>query len=233
MQDFIKPELAGHIAYLLIFFSFLVRKMLYLRVFAIVASLFSTYYNFKVAGGPIWVPIQWNFVFIAVNVYHIAMIFMALRPAKLTDEEKFIHQKLFPTISAVDFRNFYELGYTRTYNSGNILIEQNEELPALFLIVAGRVDIIIDGVKVNELQTGQFIGEMSFLTREKTRATVQVHDNSKIHFWDRETLDKFLSKDQNLLNILHAAIGTQLINHIIDDSKSDSSQEVFEIKQAA
>lgn len=233
MNELSLAEISGHIAYTLIFFSFLVRKMLYLRVFAIIASLFSTYYNFKVAGGPIWVPIQWNGVFIAVNLYHIAMIIHKLRPVKLTEEQDRIHQKLFTSMQDIDFRNFFDLGYTRTYNAKNILIEQGEELPALFLILSGDVSILIDGKKVASLEANQFVGEMSFLTREPTRATVQIDHTAKIHFWDRETLDQYLTKHPDMLNKLHAAIGTQLIDQIISKSKQEADIIELPVKKAA
>ena len=66
--------IAGHLAFGLIAFSFLVKDILYLRFLSILASLFSVFYNFYIPIEPMWLPIGWNFVFIVVNLYHIAII---------------------------------------------------------------------------------------------------------------------------------------------------------------
>ncbi|MCR9204513.1 MAG: cyclic nucleotide-binding domain-containing protein [Halobacteriovoraceae bacterium] len=215
MENFDPTQVAGHVAYFLIFISFLVKRMLLLRGFAIAASCLSLFYSFNTTGGPLWVPIQWNFVFIAVNLYHITKIFISMRPVELNNTQKQAYQSAFKSMPIKDFRNFFDLGITRTYNPKDILINQGQELPALFFIINGKVDIFINGKYVNSLSKNQFIGEMSFLTRELTTAKVILSSESKIHYWDRPSLDKYFKKNPDMLTKIHAAIGTQLIGHIV------------------
>ena len=66
--------ISGHLAFGLIAFSFLVKDILYLRVVSILASLFSVFYNYTIPEEPLWLAINWNFIFIAVNVYHVAIL---------------------------------------------------------------------------------------------------------------------------------------------------------------
>ena len=66
--------LAGHLAFGLIAFSFLVKDILWLRVLSVLASTFSIFYNYTIPVSPMWLAINWNIVFILVNVYHIAVI---------------------------------------------------------------------------------------------------------------------------------------------------------------
>ena len=66
--------LAGHLAFGLIAFSFLVKDIFWLRIVSIAASLFSVFYNYFIPMEPMWLAINWNFVFVVVNVYHIAVI---------------------------------------------------------------------------------------------------------------------------------------------------------------
>ena len=67
-------NIAGHLAFGLIAFSFLVKDILWLRVVSILASLFSVFYNYVIPTNPMWLAINWNIVFVVVNLYHIAVI---------------------------------------------------------------------------------------------------------------------------------------------------------------
>ena len=60
--------IAGHLAFGLIAFSFLVKDILCLRNVSIVASLFSVFYNYFIPIEPMWIAIGWNFVFVLVNL---------------------------------------------------------------------------------------------------------------------------------------------------------------------
>ena len=75
--------IAGHLAFGLIAFSFLVKDILWLRVVSVVASLFSILYNYTIPADPMWLAINWNIVFVLVNVYHIAVIIYEKRPIKM------------------------------------------------------------------------------------------------------------------------------------------------------
>jgi len=66
--------IAGHLAFGLIAFSFLVKDILYLRLVSVVASLFSVLYNFYIPVEPMWIAIGWNIIFILLNLYHVAVI---------------------------------------------------------------------------------------------------------------------------------------------------------------
>ena len=68
---------AGHLAFGLIAFSFLVKDILYLRFVSILASLFSVFYNWVIPVEPMWIPIGWNFVFVLLNDF-IILIFSFL-----------------------------------------------------------------------------------------------------------------------------------------------------------
>ena len=62
--------IAGHLAFGLIAFSFLVKDILWLRIVSIIASLFSVFYNYVIPVEPMWIPIGWNFVFCILNLLY-------------------------------------------------------------------------------------------------------------------------------------------------------------------
>ena len=52
--------IAGHLAFGLIAFSFLVKDILWLRIVSNLASLFSVFYNWVIPIEPMWIAIHWN-----------------------------------------------------------------------------------------------------------------------------------------------------------------------------
>ena len=91
--------LAGHLAFGLIAFSFLVKDILWLRLLSILASLFSVLYNFYIPAEPMWLAINWNIVFVLVNIYHIAVIIYEKRPVHMDDRHTQRTNPLFATFA--------------------------------------------------------------------------------------------------------------------------------------
>ena len=80
--------LAGHLAFGLIAFSFLVKDIFWLRLLSIAASLFSVFYNYTIPVNPMWLAINWNFIFILVNLYHFVVILYEKREVKMVDKDE-------------------------------------------------------------------------------------------------------------------------------------------------
>ena len=95
--------IAGHLAFGLIAFSFLVKDILWLRVVSILASLFSVFYNYFIPVEPMWLAINWNIVFVLVNLYHIAVIIYEKRPIKMAPKDKELYETLFKDLSPVEY----------------------------------------------------------------------------------------------------------------------------------
>ena len=95
--------IAGHLAFGLIAFSFLVKDILWLRIMSILASLFSVLYNFYIPVDPMWLAINWNIVFILVNLYHIAVIIYEKRPVHMNPKDKELYETLFKELTPVEY----------------------------------------------------------------------------------------------------------------------------------
>ena len=163
--------LAGHLAFGLIAFSFLVKDILWLRVVSILASLFSVLYNFYIPAEPMWLAINWNIVFVLVNLYHISVIIYEKRPIKMAPKDKELYETLFKDLSPVEYLKISKVAEWKIFKSGETIIRQTHLVPDLTLIYNGTVDVAVDGKKVAELKDGQFVGEMSFLTEKSATAT--------------------------------------------------------------
>ena len=178
--------LAGHLAFGLIAFSFLVKDILYLRMLSILASLFSVFYNYTIPAEPMWLAINWNFIFIAVNLYHVAVLIYEKRPVKMSPKEKELYETMFRGLSPVEFLKITKVAEWKEYKSPLPIITQGKPVKDLILIYNGAVDVVVNDNKVAELKDGQFVGEMSFLTEKPATATCRVEHNAECLVWNQK-----------------------------------------------
>ena len=117
--------IAGHLAFGLIAFSFLVKDILWLRAISIIASLFSVFYNYFIPVEPMWIAIGWNFVFVAVNLYHIAIIIYEKRPVHMSPKHKELYETMFKDLTPVEFLKITKIADWEHFKSGENITQQN------------------------------------------------------------------------------------------------------------
>ena len=205
--------IAGHLAFGLIAFSFLVKDILWLRIMSILASLFSVFYNYIIPPEPMWIPIGWNFVFVIVNIYHIAVILYEKRPVKMDDKNEELYSTLFKEMSPVEYLKISKVAEWKKYKSGEMIIRQEHLVPDLILIYNGTVDVAVDGEKVAELKDGQFVGEMSFLTEKSATADCIVKHNSECLVWKQKEFKELLKRNPSLYYSIQSLLSNQLISY--------------------
>ena len=210
---------AEHLAFGLIAFSFLVKDILYLRFLSILASLFSVFYNFYIPVEPMWLPIGWNFVFVALNLYHIAVIIYEKRPVQMSPKHKELYETMFKDMTPVEFLKITKIADWTHFKSGEIITQQTHKVPDLNLIYNGTVDVAVDGKKVAELKDGQFIGEMSFLTEKPATATCIVKHDSEVLVWKQEQFKELLKRNPSLYFTIQSLLSAQVSSALVTSSK--------------
>ena len=205
--------IAGHLAFGLIAFSFLVKDILWLRIVSILASLFSVFYNWVIPAEPMWIPIGWNFVFVALNVYHIAVIIYEKRPIKMEPKDKELYETLFKDLSPVEYLKISKVAEWKTYKSGEKIIRQGTPVTDLILIYNGTVDVAVDGKGVAQLKDGQFVGEMSFLTEKPATATCMVKHDTECLVWRQPEFKELLKRNPSLYYTIQSLLSNQLVSY--------------------
>ena len=205
--------IAGHLAFGLIAFSFLVKDILWLRIVSILASLFSVFYNWVIPVEPMWIPIGWNFVFVGLNLYHIAVIIYEKRPIKMAPKDKELYETLFRDLSPVEYLKISKVAEWKTFKSGETIIRQEHLVPDLILIYNGTVDVVVENKKVAELKDGQFVGEMSFLTEKTATATCIVKHNTECLVWKQPEFKELLKRNPSLYYTIQSLLSNQLVSY--------------------
>lgn len=207
--------LAGHLAFGLIAFSFLVKDIFWLRIVSIAASLFSVLYNYIIPVEPMWLAINWNFVFIVVNLYHIAVILYEKREVKMDDKNEELYNTLFSEMTPVEYLKISRAAEWITLKPGQRLITQGMPVPDLYLIYNGTVDVAVDGGWVAELKDGQFVGEMSFLTEKVATASCIVKYESQCLVWKQKEFKNLLKRNPSLYFTIQSVLSAQVSDALV------------------
>ena len=107
---------------------------------------------------------------------------------------------LFAVLNDLDVEQIAKMGSLRRISPGNILLKQGEEVPSIYLILAGEADIWvnIEGInkKVGTSRRGELLGELTLLTSESqgASATVSSTDGMELLEINKNDLQKALSE---------------------------------------
>ena len=204
--------IAGHLAFGLIAFSFLVKDILYLRLVSILASLFSVFYNYVIPVEPMWIAVGWNFVFISLNLYHIAVLVYEKRPVHMSPKHRELYETMFKGMTPVEFLKIVKIADWIQFKSGEAITQQGHTVTNLNLIYNGAVDVAVKGNKVAELKDGQFVGEMSFLTEKPATATCIVKHDTECLVWKQDQFKELLKRNPSLYYSIQSLLSVQLVN---------------------
>ena len=212
-------SLAGHLAFGLIAFSFLVKDIFWLRIVSILASLFSVFYNYLIPLEPMWLAINWNFIFIAVNLYHIAVILYEKREVKMDDKNQELYDTLFKEMTPVEYLKISRAAKWELVKSGQRIITQGMPVPDLYLIYNGTVDVVVDNEQIAELKDGEFVGEMSFLTEKVATATCKVKYDAQCLVWKQKEFKELLKRNPSLYFTIQSVLSSQVSDKLVKSSK--------------
>ena len=203
-------DVLGHVTYLLIALSFVVRDMLWLRILSIIASLFSISFNYWAPAEPLWLIIFWNGVFIGINGVRIALLVRERLACDFDELETELLETVFRGMERVPFMKLIRIGEWQMLESGTTLATQGEELDSLVLIYSGVARIEVDGRRVSTVDDGDFIGEMSFTTSGPASATVVTDTETRVVRWPRSSLRLLLARNPALALAIQGVLGSDM-----------------------
>jgi hypothetical protein len=203
-------DLAGHLAFALILISFLLRDIVWLRAISISASLAAIAYNYFAPAKPLWLVIGWNIVFIAVNVVQILLLYRERRGVEFSDEEKEIYETNFKRLSPVEFMRLLRVASWRDAPAGTTLVAGGDDDREVMLIYSGRAAVEKNGTKLTELRSGDFVGEMSFVTGRPAAAQVTTLEPTRYLGWERSALRALLDRNPSMRVALQAELSDDM-----------------------
>ena len=119
------PDYFIHGANVLLLLAYSVRDILWLRLFALASSLIALPY-FLLQPTPLWAPLSWSALFVAVNLFQSWRLFLERRPVKLTPEEEHVRRLVFEDLPPRKVLQVLSIGSWTTAETGERLIEVDQ-----------------------------------------------------------------------------------------------------------
>jgi CRP-like cAMP-binding protein len=217
MQAFMDPaNLAGHISYVLLITSMLMRRMHLLRLIAISAGVFSAIYYISLGDS---ISFFWESLFTLVNATQLLILFIENRRGRFSAEEQMFVDKVLKGVERAHIRRLMKLGAWTEVNEGYVLIREDTEPSNLIYIARGSAVVERNGKKVGTAGTGDFLGEMSYLSGKSATATVTTQESTRYLAFERSALRRHLKKNPEIRHALEAGFNRNLVEKLVKTSR--------------
>jgi hypothetical protein len=208
------PSYFLHAANILLLVAYSVRDILWLRLFAVAASLISLPY-FILQPEPLWAPILWSSVFAAINSFQSWRIFVERRPVKLMPEEEEIRQLIFPDLSSRKVLQILSIGTWTTVEIGERMLERGKSAEAISVIVRGKVRVTRDVRVFGELATGHIVGSALLLSGATADVDAVVIEPVRCMRWEVEPLERYLAANPETRIVLQRYLARDLAGKML------------------
>lgn len=223
-MDFFTPNYFIHAANILLLIAYSVRDVLWLRLFAVAASLIAIPY-YVIQPTVLWPPLTWSVVFAAINLFQSWLLFIERRPVKLTAEEEEVRRLAFQDLPPRKVLQVLSIGSWVTAEVGERLIEGGKLPDTISLIVHGKVRVTKDGRILGELIAGDLVGSALILSGVPSNVDAVTVEPLRAMRWEVETLKKYLSANPETRTVLQQHLARDLagkIGRLVTDSAKAS-----------
>ena len=225
--SFTISECFGHASFILVAISYATDDFLLLRIIAVAGStsmLFFTY--FHPHGRVLWLPFQWNALFIVINGYRIGKsLYYKYVGHLMSEDRKRVKDEYFQIMDMSDFAKLCSIAEEETFREGEMVVFQGQKNPFIRMVIEGELDVLRDGVKTYSLGEGNFIAEAGlhaglFLTgtMESCCTIVANRDGQKKKAkclkWDRTELINLLHQNNGLRRSLKAVLSWDIVRKL-------------------
>jgi CRP-like cAMP-binding protein len=204
-----EPSYFLHAANILLLVAYSVRDILWLRLFAVAASLISLPY-FILQPQPLWEPIIWSSVFAAINSFQSWRLFVERRPVKLTPEEEEIRRLAFPDLPPRKVLQLLSIGAWTTVEIGERLLERGKSVEAISVIVRGKVRVTRDDRVLGELVAGDIVGSALLLSGAMADVDAVAVEQVRLMRWETAPLERYLAANPDTRIVLQKYLARDL-----------------------
>ena len=218
IEQFATPgKLVGHLSYVLLVASMMMRSMKWLRMIAISAGVVSAFYGYFFLRD--FVTVFWEVVFVSVNLIQLMILEFANRRARFSeDEQKFIKAAI-PRVERAHARRLLRLAKHTEYQYGEFLSTEGVPIDKLHFILEGAVRIDKEGSMVGVCGHDDFIGEIGFLMDGMATATAVVTHSVRCFTFDYDQLEAYLVKDPDMRQALESSFNRNLVGKLVKSNE--------------
>lgn len=218
--SFFAPDYFIHAANILLLIAYSVRDVLWLRLFAVAASLIAIPY-YVLQPTMLWPPLAWSVVFAAINLFQSWLLFIERRPVKLTAEEEEIRRLAFQELPPRKVLQILSIGSWVTTQVDEPLLERGKLPNYISLIIRGKVRVTKDGRVIGDMIPGDVVGSALILTGLPSSVDAVTVEPVRAMRWETGTLQKYLSANPEIRDAMQQHLARDLagkIGRLVPDS---------------
>lgn len=206
--SFITDGWAGHLSYLLLVLSMLMRRMFWLRLFVIASALAGIAFDYFWLNNP--VGVFWQTLLILVNLAELFILWRNDRIASFSAEEQRFRDTLLPGLSPGRTRRFLDHGRWETLAPGTVLTREGQPPDFLTYLDDGDIRIEAHGRLLRVVTGGHFIGEMSLMGDGRAVASATVQSRARVWRIERVKLARLRDTSPATMSVLELGIARDM-----------------------
>ena len=208
------PDYFVHAANVLLLVAYSVRDILWLRLFAVAASLTAMPY-YVLQPTLLWAPLIWSAVFAAINLYQSWRLYLERRPVKLTPEEEEVRRLVFRDLPPRKVLQVLSIGSWTTAEAGERLIESGKSPEVLPLIVRGKVRVTKGDRVIAELGAGSYVGSALLLSGAPAEVDAVAVESVRAVHWEVATLVRYLAANPETRIVMQGHLARDLAGKLV------------------
>ncbi len=217
-QIFQEHFVYGHLPYILLVGSVLMRDIRWLRVIAIIAGLLRIYIRAQIIYDP--VTVMWESALVLINVVQLVVLWWDSRHERLSDDEEFLARSVLQGESRATAIRLVRSGQWRDIEAGTRLTVEGENVPHLMFVTEGAARIEKGGQIIAVCSRGDFLGEMSFISGDTASATAIADKPMRIISFDNQKLTALMQRDAKVRRGVEASFNRDLLGKLAKSTGS-------------
>ncbi len=214
MDSFFAPESGEYLYSLAAVFSlaaYVFSNIFWLRVFLIIAAVL-----YIITGLTLGLTsmTNWNIAYLVINFYHVILIIYNKSTVLLPDDIKDIYKQSFTPLSTREFKKIVMTNPYHIYKKGEKIMTEGEIPNELFLLLSGKASVVVSKNEIATISSGDFIGEMSFISKQTASADVFAKNELLVAYWTHADLNKLEQKNTHIYNRFLTIVGRDLVKKL-------------------
>jgi CRP-like cAMP-binding protein len=219
--------LIGHMAYIFLVTSMLMRRMLWLRVFALAAFLTGISYSVFVLKDP--VGTFWESLLAVISLGQLTLMQAENRRVRFLPHESSFVMANFPGFSRRVQRQILNLGSWERLPAGTVLAREQELVADLFHLAEGEVSVMLNGARLATRGPGALVGELTVATGAPANATVVTEGATLVWRAPAEVVRRTLQSRPEHAAALQAAFFRSVSAKLTEASHAKAQTEISEL----
>lgn len=209
------PEVLFFAANLFYCLGYLVRDMLWLRVLSMAGAVL-TFPYFFLQPEVLVSAIAWQCGFFLINLVNMVLLLVERQPAALSTEQQHLKNLVFGSFSNRDTLRLLNIATWKEAEPGAVLLVADAQLDELHLLYSGAVSVQRQGRALVSRSAGTFIGEVHYITKQPTSATVSTAGQVRYLSWRYEDLERLFNHRRPLGKAFESLLAIDVARKLSD-----------------